>query len=107
MTSLSRAGTGNARDRDWRPQRRGARAIGCRRDWPPVFLLWTSFPPFEWSWLAWIALAPLFWLVTLAGTRLKTYLAAWAGGLVFWLLALQWLRLIDVERLARLDRDGR
>ena len=59
------------------------------------FLLWTSFPPVEWSWLAWIALVPLFWLATLRGPRLKTYLAAWAGGLVFWLLALEWVRLSD------------
>jgi apolipoprotein N-acyltransferase len=58
-------------------------------------LLWTSFPPVEWSWIAWIALAPLFWLATLRGSLLKTYLAAWAGGLVFWLLALQWVRLCD------------
>src|ERR1700678_2128052 len=59
------------------------------------FLLWTSFPPVEWSWIAWIALAPLFWLATLRGSLLKTYMAAWAGGLVFWLLALQWVRLSD------------
>jgi apolipoprotein N-acyltransferase len=58
-------------------------------------LLWTSFPPVEWSWIAWVALAPLFWLATLRGSPLKTYLAAWAGGLVFWLLALQWVRLSD------------
>ena len=59
------------------------------------FLLWTSFPPLEWSWIAWIALAPLFWLATLGGSRWKTYLAAWAGGLVFWLLALEWVRVAD------------
>ena len=40
------------------------------------FLLWTSFPPVEWSWLAWIALAPLFWLATLRGPRTRTYVAA-------------------------------
>jgi apolipoprotein N-acyltransferase len=28
------------------------------------------------------------------GSSLKTYLAAWAGGLVFWILAVQWLSLI-------------
>ena len=37
----------------------------------------------------------LFWLATLRGSRVKTYLAAWAGGLVFWLLALEWVRLSD------------
>ncbi len=61
------------------------------------FLLWTSFPPVEWSWLAWIALVPLFWLATLPGPSSKTYLAAWAGGLVFWLLALEWVRLSDAS----------
>ena len=59
------------------------------------FLLWTSFPPVEWSWLAWIALVPLFWLATLRGPRKKTYLAAWAGGLAFWMLALEWVRMCD------------
>jgi apolipoprotein N-acyltransferase len=59
------------------------------------FLLWTSFPPAEWSWLAWVALVPLFRLTTLPGARTKTYFAAWAGGLVFWLLALEWVRMCD------------
>jgi len=58
-------------------------------------LLWTSFPPAEWSWLAWISLAPLFWLVTLRDDRLRSYLGAWAGGLIFWLLAVSWVRLSD------------
>jgi apolipoprotein N-acyltransferase len=62
-------------------------------------LLWASFPPVEWSALAWVALAPLFWLVTLREIRFKAYLAAWLGGLVFWLLALQWLTLLDVGGL--------
>ncbi len=61
------------------------------------FLLWTTFPPLEWSWLAWIALAPLFWLATLQGARFQPYLAAWLGGLVFWLLALEWLRMLDAN----------
>jgi apolipoprotein N-acyltransferase len=61
------------------------------------FLLWTSFPPVEWSWLAWIALVPLFWLATLRGPRAKTYLAAWAGGLTFWMLALEWVRMCDAN----------
>jgi len=60
-------------------------------------LLWTSFPPAEWSWLAWIALAPLFWLVTLRDDRLRSYLGAWVGGLVFWLLAVSWVRLSDSD----------
>ena len=59
-------------------------------------LLWTSFPPLEWHALAWVALAPLFWVVTLREARFKAYLAAWLGGLVFWLLALEWLRMLEV-----------
>ncbi len=57
-------------------------------------LLWTAFPPLEWAALAWVALAPLFWLATVKGSPLKTYVSAWAGGLVFWILAVPWLRLI-------------
>jgi apolipoprotein N-acyltransferase len=57
-------------------------------------VLWTTFPPMEWGLLAWIALTPLFWLVTVEGAPGRTYLAAWAGGLVFWILAVPWLRLI-------------
>jgi apolipoprotein N-acyltransferase len=57
-------------------------------------MLWTTFPPLEWGLLAWIALTPLFWLVTVRGAPGRTYLAAWAGGLVFWILAVPWLRLI-------------
>ena len=57
-------------------------------------LLWTAFPPMEWAPLAWVALAPLFWLATVERTPLKTYLSAWVGGLVFWILAVPWLRLI-------------
>jgi apolipoprotein N-acyltransferase len=58
-------------------------------------LLWTSFPPVEWSWLAWASLVPLFWLVTQEGPRLRLYLAAWLGGLAFWTLSVQWVRLTD------------
>ncbi|MGP0067570.1 MAG: apolipoprotein N-acyltransferase [Isosphaeraceae bacterium] len=57
-------------------------------------ILWTAFPPLEWAPLAWIALAPLFWLATIKRSPLKTYFSAWAGGLVFWILAVPWLRLI-------------
>ncbi len=58
-------------------------------------LLWTSFPPAQWTWLAWLALAPLFWLATLPRVTVKTYLAAWLGGLTFWVLAVEWLQLTD------------
>jgi apolipoprotein N-acyltransferase len=57
-------------------------------------VLWTTFPPMEWGVLAWVALAPLFWLVTVPEAPARSYLAAWFGGLVFWILAVPWLRLI-------------
>ena len=44
-------------------------------------LLWSAFPPVEWSWLGWLALVPLFWLAIQTGPRLRLYLGAWAGGL--------------------------
>lgn len=57
--------------------------------------LWAAFPPLEWSWLAWVALVPLFHLAIEAGPRFRLYLGAWAGGLVFWVASLQWVRLTD------------
>ncbi len=63
-------------------------------------LLWTSFPPLEWHAVAWVALAPLLWIVTVREARLKAYFAAWLGGLTFWLLALEWLNLLDMGGLA-------
>ncbi len=58
-------------------------------------LLWTAFPPVAWNWLAWIALVPLFRLVTLEARRWKIYTAAWLHGACFWLLAVEWIRSID------------
>ena len=57
-------------------------------------LLWTTFPPLEWAPLAWVALAPLFWLATLKKKPSSTYLSAWLGGLVFWILAVPWLSML-------------
>ncbi len=58
-------------------------------------LLWTAFPPVAWSWLAWVALVPLFRLATLRTRAWRLYLSAWLSGLVFWVLALEWIRTID------------
>jgi apolipoprotein N-acyltransferase len=58
-------------------------------------LLWFAFPPAGWSWLGWIALAPLFLLVPSTRSRLSIYFGAWLGGLAFWLLALNWILCID------------
>src|SRR5712675_315842 len=56
-------------------------------------LLWGAFTPLDVGFLAWIALVPLFALVRLARPVQRMYVAAFAGGLVFWLPALQWMRL--------------
>jgi apolipoprotein N-acyltransferase len=58
-------------------------------------LLWCAFPPVGWWGAAWIALAPLFGLVRSRRSRAGVYLGAWVGGLVFWLLAIHWVRLTD------------
>ncbi|WP_435006641.1 apolipoprotein N-acyltransferase [Tundrisphaera lichenicola] len=58
-------------------------------------LLWLSFPPAEWSWAAWFALAPLFLLVESKRTNWSLYLASWMGGLAFWLLAIHWIWATD------------
>ena len=58
-------------------------------------LLWVTFPPAEWHWLAWVALVPFFLLVTEGRTRRGVYFGSWAGGLVFWILATEWVRLTD------------
>lgn len=62
-----------------------------------ALLLWTTFPPANWGWLAWIALVPLFLLVKSRGERSarSVYFGAWLGGVIFWSLAIQWVRLTD------------
>ena len=58
-------------------------------------LLWLAFPPMNWGWLAWVALVPLFLLVPSRRRRGRSTSAAWAGGMAFWTLAIQWVRLTD------------
>jgi apolipoprotein N-acyltransferase len=60
-------------------------------------LLWFAFPPAGWSWLGWVALAPLFLLISSRRSRASIYLGAWFGGLAFWLLALSWILCIDPQ----------
>ena len=58
-------------------------------------LLWCAFPTVGWGWLAWVALAPFFALIASQRPARTLYLAAWLGGMVFWLLAIEWVRLTD------------
>lgn len=57
-------------------------------------LCWLALPPLNLFWLVWIA--PVPWLVlvkseTLPGRR--PYWSLWVSGVVFWLLAVHWIRL--------------
>lgn len=57
-------------------------------------LLWAALPPLALAPLAW--LAPVPWIMLVKSERLRgrrPYRALWFAGLVFWLLAIHWLRL--------------
>ncbi|QEG38031.1 apolipoprotein N-acyltransferase [Bythopirellula goksoeyrii] len=57
-------------------------------------LCWLALPPVGWSWLAWIAPVPWLLLIksdTLPGRR--PFRMLWVAGLVYWLLAVHWIRL--------------
>lgn len=62
-----------------------------------AMLLWFSFLPTDWNWLAWGALVPLFMLVGSQRSRFSIYFGAWTGGMLFWTLAIQWVRLTDSD----------
>jgi len=53
-------------------------------------LLFASFPPLEWSSLAWVALVPLLVVSALSAPRIA-FRWGFLAGLVFWLLSLVWL----------------
>jgi apolipoprotein N-acyltransferase len=66
--------------------------------WPALAsggLLWLSFFPVNWGWLGWVALVPLLTLVRSKARPRWVYLGAWAGGLSFYVPALQWMRVAD------------
>jgi apolipoprotein N-acyltransferase len=49
----------------------------------------------NWGWLAWVSMVPLLCLVRAQAAAGRLYLSAWAGGLVFFLIAIQWMRVAD------------
>lgn len=57
--------------------------------------MWASFFPLNFSPLAWIALVPLLILIRLREPTHRMYLAAYLGGLAWFLPTLQWMRLGD------------
>lgn len=58
-------------------------------------LMWASFAPLDFGPLAWVALVPLLLLVRLPERTSWMYVAAYGGGLAFFVPALQWMRLGD------------
>jgi apolipoprotein N-acyltransferase len=59
------------------------------------FLLWLCYFPVAWGWLGWVALVPLLCLVRSEARPRRVYFCAWAGGLLFFGLALRWVTVAD------------
>jgi len=59
-------------------------------------LLWGSFTPLDWGWMAWFALVPMLCLVRSPRPMQGNLLGAWFGGALCWFATLQWMRLGDV-----------
>jgi apolipoprotein N-acyltransferase len=57
--------------------------------------LWLCYFPANLGWLAWVALVPLLVLVRGRSRPWVLYLSAYAGGLAFFVPALQWMRVAD------------
>jgi apolipoprotein N-acyltransferase len=58
-------------------------------------MLWCSFPPLDWGWVAWFALVPMLCLARSPRALQGNFLGAWLGGVIFWTASLQWMRLGD------------
>jgi len=54
-------------------------------------LLWLAYFPADWGWLAWFALMPWLWILRIG--RRRVVLSSFGGGMLFGLLAVQWVRL--------------
>ncbi|MGE5193158.1 MAG: apolipoprotein N-acyltransferase, partial [Deltaproteobacteria bacterium] len=58
-----------------------------------ALLLWGAFTPLDFGPLAWLALVPLLALVRVESPPRRMYGMVFAGGLLFWVMSLQWMRL--------------
>ena len=70
---------------------RGALALACATG----ILMWASFTPLDLGALGWVCLAPLCLLLRLERPTRAMYRSVYAGGLLFWIASLQWMRLGD------------
>jgi apolipoprotein N-acyltransferase len=59
--------------------------------------MWASFTPVDFGPLGWICLVPLLALVRIERPTRRMYLATYAGGWLFWMASLQWMRLGHVS----------
>lgn len=58
-------------------------------------LLFAAFPPLEWTWAAFVALAPLFVLARRAPAR-RALRLGYLSAFLFWLLSIRWLTHVSV-----------
>jgi apolipoprotein N-acyltransferase len=58
-------------------------------------LLWACYYPLNCGWLAWFALVPMLMLAKAEAKGRTIYLSALAGGMLFAVLALKWMRVAD------------
>jgi apolipoprotein N-acyltransferase len=79
------------------PQPVGAGAHPIALALASALLLWLAFPPTGWTWLAWVALVPLFLLVRSNRSPAAIYFGSWLGGMVFWHAAIHWVRLTEPD----------
>jgi apolipoprotein N-acyltransferase len=63
-------------------------------------LLWACHFPLAWGWLSWFALVPLLTLTRAQAPSRRIYWAAYLSGLVFFVPALQWMRVADARMYA-------
>ncbi len=60
-----------------------------------ALMMWGAFTPLDFGPLAWLCLVPLLILARIERPVRHMFSAVYAGGLVFWLCTLQWMRLGD------------
>ncbi len=74
-----------------------------RGPWAAVLtggLLWLCHFPAAWGWLAWVALVPLLGLVRMRVSTGRACLFAWLAGLLYFVPAIQWMRVADYRMYA-------
>lgn len=60
-----------------------------------ALLTWAAFTPLDWGPLGWICFVPLLWLVRIERPTRRMLLMTYVGGLAYWTVTLQWMRLGD------------